>query len=295
MSYYYSDKVQLNGKKCMGDIMAIVDFSYKEELESLCTYNDLFPREDLVSVFSRGFDYEEHKNTYWFGWKITTDRELCKREEERCFEEFNIFLNELNRYHIDYSIIGKVIEPSKKKHEYGNYRYMWAGWKVTIFIDKNKKWWFYKLTRKLGYESALKSLKMGAGPWYERIKDTKPVKDIVYKVQSELQWELKKRQPNREGLVSDISPGGIHMYPPGSVISFYDYGYQHMNSDQLAAFTAIYLETIINYFNKRADILCVEVKIEGPCMQQPYEFGGCGISHWLYFKEIKPNPQLISW
>lgn len=165
-------------------------------LEYLGEIKDLFSEGDYVRTFTFAFQYKEEKG--FFGWKIA-DRKSYEREKQKCLENYNKLLRNLDKYHIDYNI-SKNIDKRPVNHGGIPDRWMHVFWDVTISISKDRKPWFFELTRKMGYDSLLIRLKKLAGPWYERIKNTTPAKrmvdDLVWLIGNTIDYARENRMDN---------------------------------------------------------------------------------------------------
>ncbi len=266
--------------------MKLVDEYYLQQLYRTCTIEDLKSEEDLIRVFEVGFDY--FKRAGLFSWEIV-DIENYKRKEEECIERYNTFLKELDKSKIEYKT---QKDDTSIKSEYGTERHVFTSRIVTIYISKVRKRWYFELTRKWGYESQLKSLKMVAGTWYERIKDTKPAIDMIADSEQLIQEAINVayeghrdntflRSEFEEWYVRLKDTYGYDRYE----IRFRKYGYEDMNIFQRAALMAIYLEATYKYCSKQAKLLCVEYNIPG------WWEGSSSILHIyskLYLEETKP-------
>lgn len=266
--------------------MKLVDVYYIRQLYSTCTIGDLESEEDLISVFEVGFDYIKEKS--FFSWKIK-DIENYKRKEEECIERYNTFLKELDKSKIEY----KTQKDDRSfKDRYGIEQQVLTTRKATVYISKVRKWWYFELTRKWGYELQLKSLKKVAGTWYERIKDTKPAIDMIADSEQLIQEAINVAyEGHRDNFIlwSEFEDWRVllrdtHGYERYE-ITFRKYGYEDMNIFQRAALMAIYLEATYKYCSKQAKLSCVEYDVPGWWEDSSSMLHICSK---LYLEETKP-------
>ena len=277
----------------MGDIMAIENSFYESYFKNLCSKEDLQTKGDLVKVVNFSFTYKKLEKRFR-GWQII-DIDKYKLDEERCLTEYNSFLRVLDQYKIDYDAgrSDKLLRTSSMT-AFTTELLMKASWTITIFIGEDRKQWFFKLIGKLKNESLIKNMKTLAGPWYERIKDTKPARDMVTDAEQILRITVDYAYNNYIDKISIVSRfinhavlvnAGDHRSQRGNIF-FEAYGYQDMNNEQLAALEAIYIEAAHVFCSHNDKLLCEEyVKSKGL-------LGETEINTILYLKETKP---LKSW
>ena len=203
----------------------------------------------------------------FLGWKIADeDKATYQQKKDELLRAYNKLLEKLKKYNIPYKTQHSINHGEPYNRINTQERRVTDFWGVTIVISKEKKQWFFELTRELGCESLVTEQKKLAGSWYDKIKATQPAQEMIENIGPVIDDHVNYAYENRmESIRMDcvIESYGIKLYyyrvNPGDFgdnglafsVYFQDLGYEDMNEEQVAALKAIYLETARSYCCKQ--------------------------------------------
>lgn len=249
---------------------------------------------DYVHAFHATLRYEEVKG--FLGWKISKgDADRYRQLKSVQLREFNKFVEMLEKNNINYKTEAKKWHSDSIFTDSQGEKARWADDSliVTVTVSNEKKQWFFKLSKQLGYESLVTKQKELAGSWYGRIKDTETAQEMIKNIELRIDDYIDYAHKNH--LESICVKGFIdssRIYIAGDkdlseyYLRFQDIGYEDMNKEQVAALRAIFLETARNYCCKQDMILGEDFRyVES-------EYSGEILICFMYLNEIK---KLKSW